>query len=153
MRINAELKQQDDKLIFEPFGHTGRLELNKKYSLDIKDYKSSRSLEQNAFMWKIIQSISKTTHNDDMDVYIGGLEHCNASSEFIAGLPQIEQSLKKVFRAVKIVGTTKLNQSDGLIYKCYIGSSKFDTAEMTKLVEYFIGLARELGIRLEKEND
>jgi len=150
MRINAELKQQNNELIFEPFGYTGRLELNKKYSLDIKDYKSSRSLEQNALLWKLIQSISKATGNDEMDVYISGLEHCEVKSDLIVGLPETEPSLRKAFRAVKIMGKSFIGFQEALIFKVYFGSSKFDVSEMNKLIEYFEGLANELGIYLER---
>lgn len=146
--MRAKLKQKDNLLIFEPFGNTERLLCEKVY--EIKEYKSNRSNEQNRLMWAIIQSISKSTQNDEMDVYIAGLEHANVKPEFIAGLPDIENDLKKVFRAVKPFGTVLTEEGKELVrYKVYIGSSKFNTNEMTMLVNYFIQKAQELGIESE----
>ena len=151
MRLTAKLKSKDNFLVFEPFGNTERLLCEKVYDLNIKDYKSSRSLEQNKMLWGLVQAISKETQNDEMDIYIAGLEHCNAKSEFIVALPETEQSLKKVFRAVKAVGKSFLGLQEAITYQCWLGSSKFNVEEMTQLIQYFKDLAQELGIESEEQ--
>lgn len=151
MRINTKLLAIRNGLyLFEPFGLKQDLEPSKLYTLDIKEYKSNRSLEQNRMMWGIIQQISTVTGNDEMSIYISGLEHANAKYEFIAALPETETSLKKVFRAISPLGTLVTPKGVELVtYKCYIGSSKFDTGEMTRLIDYFITKAQEVGINIE----
>jgi len=96
MRINSKLlTSKNGLLVFEPFGYRQDIEPDKLYSLDIKEYKSNRSLEQNRMMWGIIQQIATVTGNDEMSIYISGLEHANAKYDFIAALPEAETSLKK----------------------------------------------------------
>lgn len=152
MRINCKLTTQENSLlVLEVFGYKPKLEAGKLYSLDIKEYKSNRSLEQNRLMWAIIQQIASVTKMDEMDIYIAGLLHAKAKYTFLGGLEEVENELKKNFRAVKAYGTFKTEEGKELIrYQCFYGSSKFNTKEMTTLVNYFTGKAYELGIETEE---
>jgi len=144
MRINGKVKS-NKPLTVEVFGGY-ELEVDKMYSFDVKDYKSQRSLQQNAMMWAIINNISKETGQDDMDIYITGLEHAKVKFDYIMALPEIERELKKAFRAVKIMENRNIDGKTLTVFKCFYGSSKMDTQEMTLLMEYFINLASDLGI-------
>ena len=153
MKINAELiKCEAGMLIFAYNGFTPELECEKKYTIDVKEFKSKRSIEQNSMLWGIIKQISEVTHNEPMDVYISALEHANAKCDWIAGLEEIEDILKKNFRAVKPYGTFLTEDGKQLVrYKVWIGSSKFNTKEMTILIDYLLSVAYELGIQIESE--
>ena len=151
MKIKGKLKRCSQHSISFDIPYNVELELGKDYTLEIKPYKSSRSLEQNNLLWGIIQQISDETGNEPMDIYIDALEQANAKYEWIGALPEAEDSLKKVFRAVKPVGTfTSPKGVEMVTFKCWIGSSKFDTAEMTKLIDYLITVANELNIYLRE---
>lgn len=146
MRINGKVKS-NKPLTIEVFG-SYELEVDKMYSFDVKDYKSQRSLQQNAMMWAIINDISKETGQDDMDIYITGLEHAKVKFDYIMALPITERELKKAFRAVKVMENRNIDGKQLTVFKCFYGSSKMDTQEMTLLVEYFINLASDLGIMI-----
>ena len=119
--------------------------------LDIKEYKSSRSIEQNALLWGIIRQISNETGNDPMDIYISALEDANVYYEWYYGLPDTEQTLKRVFRIVKPMGTCLSPKGKEMIaYKCWVGSSKYDVEEMKHLIEYVMRIASELNIYIER---
>lgn len=149
MKIKGKLKRCSNNNISFDIPYNVGLELGKDYSLEIKPYKSSRSMEQNALLWGLIQQLSDETGNDPMDIYISALESANAKYEYIGALPQAEDSLKKVFRAVKPIGTfTSPKGVEMVTYKCWIGSSKFDTSEMTKLIDFVMQKASEIGIYL-----
>jgi len=152
MRIQGKLKRCSHNVLSFEIPYNVNLELGKDYRLDIKPYKDSRSLRQNSLLWGLIQQISDETGNDPMDIYIAALENSNAKYEYIAALPEAEDSLKKVFRAVKPCGTFTSPKNVGMVtYKCWIGSSKYDTAEMTTLIDYVIAKAEELNIYLHYE--
>lgn len=154
MKIQGHLiKCENGVLLFDIDGFTPDLETDKKYNIDIKPYKTARSLEQNRMMWGIIQQIAEDTGNELMDIYIEGLEFCDAKHIFMESVPEAENELKKAFRAVKIMeGRININDKQTVVYKCYFGSSKFNSAEMTKLISYFQDLATSLGIKIESEN-
>lgn len=153
MKLQGHLiKCESGVLLFDLEGFTPDLEIDKKYNIDIKPYKTSRSLDQNRLMWAIIQQIAEETQNEPMDIYIAGLEHANAKCVWMAGLENTENELKKNFRAVKAYGTIMTEDNIELIrYKCFIGSSKFDSKEMAVLINYFISKAYEYGIIIESE--
>ena len=144
MRINGKVKS-NKPLTVEVFGGY-ELEVDKMYSFDVKDYKSQRSLQQNSKMWAIINDIVKETGQDDMDIYIIGLEHAKVKFDYIMALPEIESALKKAFRAVKIMENRNIDGKTLTVFKCFYGSSKMDTQEFTILLEFFINLASDLGI-------
>lgn len=149
MKIQGKLKRCSHNVITFELPYNVSLELGKDYNIDIKPYKSSRSLEQNALLWGLIQQISDETGNDPMDVYVSALENANAKFEWLYGLPETEERLKKVFRAVKPMGTCLSPKGKEMIaFKCWVGSSKFDTKEMTKLIDYVMRIASELNIYL-----
>ena len=131
-----------EKLIQDLF----KLDRDKSYVIEIKELKNKRTLRQNAYMWKLIHEIANKWHVEDLDVYIQALEQANAKSEYVLGLPTIENELKKNFRAVKVVRPEIYKGKKMIVYECFIGSSKMNTKEMSELLEIIINWATQLGI-------
>ena len=147
MRIQAEILDIKDEIItLRTNNLINTLEIDKMYNVDFKKYYSNRSLEQNRLMWKIIQKLAKETDNDEWDIYIQGLEKADCLSEYMMILPEALESVESSFRAVKVCEHRNYNGRDMLIIKVFVGSSKFDTEEMTRLIKYFIHLASEFGV-------
>lgn len=147
MKLKGNLKQFKDGLITFKVPYNVGLELGKDYEIDVRPYKSKRSLEQNALMWGIIQQISDKTGNDPMDIYIDALKRAGARMEIVAILPKAEDMLRREFRAIKPIG--KITTESGLEmlqFMCFEGSSKYTTSEMTALIEKVLQIADELGI-------
>lgn len=123
-----------------------KLEYEKIYSLEIKEYKSKRTLQQNKYMWALIREIARVQLQDEMEIYISALEDANAKYTYIMGLEDIQDELCKNFRAVKVVRPEYVHNKKFIVYKCFIGSSKFDKEEMAKLLDIVINYAEELNI-------
>lgn len=120
--------------------------LEKEYQLEIKELKSTRTIQQNKYMWALIHEISKKQGMDDMEVYIQALEEANAKYEYIMAPEEAEENLKKGFRAVKVVRPEIHNNKRFYVYKCFVGSSKFNTQEMTRLIDVIVSWCHELNI-------
>lgn len=123
-----------------------KLEYGKVYSMEIKEPKSKRTIQQNKYMWALIREIARKQMQDEMEIYISALEQANAKYEYVMGLETIEDELKRNFRAVKVLRPETFKGKKFIVYKCFVGSSKFDKAEMTKLLDIIIGYAEELDI-------
>ena len=150
MKIEAEIfDKKDNFLTLKTNFNFDELELNQLYSVELKKYKSKRSIEQNKLMWEIINRISKETQNDEWDIYCHILEKADCKSEFLMILPEAYEMIKKTFRASKICEHRQYNGKDMLIIKAFIGSSKFDTKEMTELINYCIQVAAEQNIYIK----
>ena len=123
--------------------------------VDVKERKSSRSLRQNNMLWALISKIAddqcgEHTEGVTMDIYCQLLREANVAFEWIITTVGQEE-LRKNFRAVQKYGEREIISKDGEkikmpVYKCFIGSSKFDTAEMTTLIECALRYCDELGI-------
>lgn len=154
MKILAKLKSNKNGILSFETTCNLPLESEKLYTLSINTYKSNRSLEQNSLLWGIIQQISDETGNDPMDVYVDALENANVKYEWIGALAETENSLKAIYRAVKNYGTFLTDKNVELVrYKCYLGSSKFNSKEMTALIDYLLCVASELGIHIEVNDE
>lgn len=132
------------KFVFKLTGILPKLDKNEEYILEVKSFSQDRSLEQNKMMWAIIQTIADMTGNDIMKIYLTGLKKLGVKTEYIIALPEAEERLKAVFRHVEIVDTRDYNNKKMNVYRCYYGSSTFNTKEMTILIDYFQGIYYDL---------
>ena len=147
LNIQAEVTNIEGEFItLRTHGYFNSPEIGKTYNIAFKKYYTSRSLQQNNLMWEIISRIAKETDNDDMEIYTQGLEKANCKAEFLLILPEALESIKKTFRAIKICENREYNGKQMLVVKAYIGSSKYNSDEMTRLIHYFTQLAAELNI-------
>ena len=129
------------------------VETNKEYVLELKEYKSKRTLQQNKYMWSLIHLIAnhESMQMNEVEIYISALEEANAKYIYLLGVSEAENELRKNFRAVKVVRPTYENGKEFIVYKCFVGSSKLNTKEMKKLLDIIIAWAEELGIETNEE--
>ena len=148
----ATLEKLDNgKMEFSYFGLKPKdMEIGTKYT--ITKYVKNRSLDSNRMFWGILQKIAEETDKDLMDLYITLLEQSNAKYEFLLVLPETIEELKKVFRAVKVLEYRDYNGKQMAVIKAYIGSSKFNTKEMKKLIDKALQMASENNIAIEMED-
>lgn len=120
-------------------------------SVEIKKYRSSRSLEQNNLFWALCTKIALETHGAKTrdaveEVYCQLLEQANAQSEFLLALPETEEMLRKTFRVVRERGEIIFNGKKMVVYQYFPGSSKFNISEMNELIETALDRCADLGI-------
>lgn len=135
---------------FRHVEEVSNLQTDKLYSIEIKEAKSKRSLQQNSYLWALLSEIDKTVNgdrsNDEWSIYIEALERAGAKCEYIGALPETETLLKENFRAIKFIKKIDLNGKDGNMYKVFLGSSKMDKSEMAALIDTVLDMAEEVGI-------
>lgn len=158
MRTIVKVKQvfrniKNQMLLVENIYTDLDLELDKEYSMEIKEVRSHRTLQQNKYMWALIHEIAhhENMNQSEIEVYTLALEEANAKYIYLLGTPDVEDELKKNFRAVRVVRPTIENGKEFIVYKCFIGTSKMDTKEMTKVVDIIIAWAEELGIETDEK--
>ncbi len=125
---------------------TWLLEQDNTKFFEVKEKKTTRSLQQNKLLWELIHKIAKQQNQEDMEVYCALLERADAKSEYIITATEMEEALRKTFRGVKFIRKQLVNSKECNIYKVYLGSSKMNTKEMTELLDITIQLCSELEI-------
>ena len=129
------------------------VDLEKEYSLELKEVKSKRTLQQNKYMWALIHSIAhhESMNQNEVEIYSLALEEANSKYIYLMGTPEAEDELRKNFRAVRVVRPTVENGKEFIVYKCFVGTSKMDTKEMKKVLDIIVAWADELGIETNEE--
>ena len=128
------------------------LDPNKRYEVDIKEYKSKRTLRQNSYLWALITEITKAENggiaNQDniTATYCNLLEKANAKFEFILCSPDAIKEFKKRFRAIRINGTVVIKTVEYTQLQVFYGSSTMNTKEMSQLIDCVLDYAYEVGI-------
>lgn len=117
-----------------------------RLSIEIKPYREKRSLNANAYAWKLIGEIADVMRANKEDVYFLMLQRYG-QSVLISVLAHIPVS--HYVRYYTEAGESTLNGKLFKHYKVYKGSSEFDSREMSILIDGICGEARELGIQTE----
>lgn len=117
-----------------------------KLSIEIKQYREKRSLNANAYAWKLIGEIADIARASKEEIYLEMLRRYG-QSELISVLAHIP--IQHYVKYYDEAGESKLNGKLFKHYRVYKGSSEFDTREMSVLIDGIVGEAKELGIQTE----
>ena len=124
---------------------------DKKLEVQVKEYRSQRSLEQNRLLWALLGKMAEAMSGNKRRVsseecYCIMLEEANVKYDYMLALPEAEDMLRKTFRAIRKLDEREVNGKKLNMYQYFIGSSKFNTKEMTELIEATLDKLAELGI-------
>lgn len=121
-----------------------------KVSVEISKYREKRSLNANAYAWKLLTEIGNVIRSSKDDVYLQMLKRYG-QSEIISALSKI--SVKGYFKYYEEDGESILNGKSFTHYKVYKGSSEFDTREMSIFIDGIVDEAKALGIQTETPDE
>ncbi|NCC19094.1 MAG: hypothetical protein EOM29_09170 [Bacteroidia bacterium] len=101
--------------------------------------------------WALATKIAIETHGSKQkeaveDVYCNLLEEANVESKYILAPKETEDALRKLFRVVRNRGEREFNGKQVFVYQIWVGSSKFDTEQMTDLIELALNRCADLGV-------
>lgn len=125
-----------------------RLDKEIVYDVKIDKHREKRSLNANAYLWKLVTEIGNILNKSKEEVYLQMLIDYG-QSEMVSILSEIE--VKGYFKYYKLAGTSILNGKEFNHYKIYKGSSEYDTKEMNILLNGAVQEAKNLGIKTKDD--
>lgn len=125
-----------------------RLDKDTIYDVKINKHREKRSLNANAYLWKLVTEIGNILNKSKEEVYLQMLIDYG-QSEMISILSEI--NVKGYFKYYKLAGTSILNGKEFNHYKIYKGSSEYNTKEMSILLEGVVQEAKNLGIKTKED--
>lgn len=125
-----------------------RLDKDTVYDVKIDKHREKRSLNANAYLWKLVTEIGNVLNKSKEEVYLQMLIDYG-QSEMVSILSEID--VKGYFKYYKLAGTSLLNGKEFNHYKIYKGSSEYDTKEMSILLEGVVQEAKNLGIKTKDD--
>lgn len=125
-----------------------RLDKDTVYDVKIDKHREKRSLNANAYLWKLVTEMGNVLSKSKEEVYLQMLIDYG-QSEMVSILSEID--VKGYFKYYKLAGTSILNGKEFNHYKIYKGSSEYDTKEMSILLEGVVQEAKNLGIKTKDD--
>lgn len=117
-----------------------------KLNIEIKKYREKRSSDANSYAWELIGEIADILRADKDEIYEDML--------FKYGQVRLYPELKgkepdRVFKYYRFFQNGVLNGKECDWYKVAIGSSEYDTREMSIFIDGVISEAKEIGIETD----
>jgi hypothetical protein len=117
--------------------------------LTVKRFRQKRSLDANAYAWVIIDKIAQRMRLSKVEVYRDHIRHIGGVSETVCVQERAVDKLTEAWSKNGIGWQTETFPSK--IPGCtnvtlYYGSSTYDTAQMSALIDALVQTAKSLGI-------
>lgn len=109
-------------------------------------YRAKRSLDANAYFWQLVDKIARAVGSDKWTIYLMLIAERGVFADMTICREGLS-TIKRQFRYVDVLDEGY--ERDGKEYctvRCYFGSSTYDTAEMSYLIEGTVEQAKQLGI-------
>lgn len=140
------------------------VEPGKTYTVDIKQYRKKRSLDSNALYWSVLTQLAKAAgisnpaaHNIMLRRY-GQIERYGEQNVYVV-LPDTPEAEEKADNAetYHLKPTSQVKEGkDGKTYRTYMllrGSSTYDSAEMSRLIDGLLDECKQMGLDVLTEQE
>lgn len=118
----------------------------KTLDIELKEHKEHRSKDANALLWSCIGQIAKAVKQDPWGVYLALLKRYGKFT-YIVAKPEAVEAIKKQWRETEVIGDIDIHGAKGIQLLCYYGSSTYNTAEMSALIDGTISELEEMGLQ------
>ena len=121
----------------------------KELDVEIKQHRKKRSLSANAYCWVLVDKIAARSGVDKTSVYRETIRNIGGVSDIVCCQDRAVEALRSGWQAHGVGWITetipsKLEGCTNVIL--YYGSSTYDTAQMSRLIDLLVMEAKELGI-------
>lgn len=119
-----------------------------KLSVEIKKYRKKRSLDANAYMWTLIQKLQEVVNIPKEDIYKDAIKYVGVYEV----VPVKDEAVGRFIEAWKhnglgwICETTKSKLEGFTNVIAYYGSSTYNSAEMSRLIDLIIQECKQFNI-------
>lgn len=124
---------------------------NKRYEVEIKEFRQKRSLDANAYFWTLLDKLAEVLREPKEEIYRGYIKDIGGNSEIVCVLDQAVENLRKGWERNGLGWQTDVMPSK--IKGCtnvvlYYGSSTYDTKQMSRLIDLIIQDCKGCGIEV-----
>lgn len=123
--------------------------------VSVSEKTKKRTLDQNALMWALLQEYADGVNAGRKSEITAERLYYQALSkygvaEYIQTVEEAEETLARAFRFVEKVDRRHVNGKELVMFKCYLGSSKYDTKQMSVLIDGILDELAEAGIATQQ---
>ena len=129
-----------------------------KLSIEIKKYRKKRSLDANAYFWKLLQEVCEKQDIDTIEDYKRRVKELGIFKQFKL-MTQDVKTFEKIWtdRGIawfcEIVDTEYMYNTEFKIINAYYGSSSFNTKQMSRLIDNLVQDCKAVGIETKSKEE
>jgi hypothetical protein len=155
IRVSFDESQQQEVTFTltqkQPIDDLKAIIANKKLlAIECKEYRKKRSLDANSYAWLLIGKIADALRTSKEEVYIKMLTRYGQREKQLISIIDNEEAIAMIYRATNnhctVVGEGAVNGKQFKHLAVLIGSSQYDTKQMSILIDGIVSEAKELGI-------
>lgn len=120
------------------------------YDLKIDKHRNKRSLDANNYAWHLISEIANVLRMSKEEIYLRMLKDYG-QREYISMLANVNPN--RISKYYEEQGTFKHNNNTFKSYMFYIGTSQYDSKEMSIFIDGLVQEARNLGIETLEDTE
>ena len=122
-------------------------------TVEIKKYKQKRSLDANAYAWVLIDKLAEVLNKSKTEVYREAIKDIGGVSDTSCMRAAAAEKFAQIWRQRGIgwqcdIKDSKIPGCKNVTY--YYGSSTYDTAQMSRLIDLLTQECKDQGITLEE---
>ena len=121
----------------------------RKYDADLKEHREKRSLDANAYCWVLLDKLAEATRIPKDEIYRKAIREIGGVSDTVCVQRKAAARLCEGWASNGLGWFTERSESrlEGCVnVTLYYGSSTYDTAQMSRLIDYIIEDCKALGI-------
>ena len=122
-------------------------------SLEVKKWRNKRSLDANAYAWVLISEMAVKLEKSKEEIYLQMLKDYGVSLVVSVKSEEDIKKIEKAFKYYEPFGSGIVGEKHFTHYKIYIGSSGYDTKEMTTFIKGIVQECEQLGIQTMTESE
>ena len=145
--LSFEINERNDfKALVDELGGKDKL------SVEIKPYRKKRSLDSNAYFWVLVDQLAAKLGRGKTEIYKEYIREIGGVSDTVCVVNSAVERFRSQWQGKGLGWFTEATESK--IEGCttvtvYYGSSTFDTAQMSRLLDMCIEDCKEQGIQVE----
>lgn len=142
-------KKDRIKVVATVSSYIDSLDENKQYTLVVQEKKKKRSLNANAYAWVLLDKLAAVLHIGKTELYRSYIKEIGGNSDVVCVIDKALDDLRKGWEHNGLGWLTetmpsKLAGCTNVIV--YYGSSTYDTAQMSRLIDMIVQDCKENGI-------
>lgn len=123
---------------------------DKAVELSVRKWTEKRSLDANAYLWALITKIANAIRESKEDVYFDALKAYGQGGAVSVDEKYVEDFCR-TWKYNEKLGETQLNGKTFVHFRFWVGSSEYNTEEMSILIDGVVREAKNLGIETMDE--
>ena len=134
------------KVVAELASYIDSLDEGKEHKLEVKEFKQKRSLNANSYAWTLIDKLAEKLRMSKTDIYKSYIKEIGGNSDIVCCLDRAVSDLCQAWqgRGIGWLTETEPSKLEGCTnVRLYYGSSVYDTAQMSRLIELIVQDCKE----------